>query len=226
MMPVQPLRVEPPEIICKVVLLIEGDDEARFFEALLKHVGLVPNVDIQLRKLEGKDNRRAFEAFLRDPGFPIVTAYAIVRDADADVKDTLKSIQKLLRDHGQPCPKGHGMFAHNDTLKVGIFIMPGNTPSGMLEDLCLQSVADHPIMPHVEDFMAQVKSVMQEKAPKNESKAKVQAFLAGMEKPLPHLGVAAQKGYWPFNREAFSSLCDFIEQLMLPLEAESKAPGA
>jgi len=57
---------------------------------------------------------------------------------------------------------------------------------------------------------------MEDQAPKNQSKAKVQAFLSGMYKTVPHLGVASMNHYWPFDDEAFNELRYFIKQLVLP----------
>jgi hypothetical protein len=49
--------------------------------------------------------------------------------------------------------------------------------------------------------------------PKNESKAKVQAFLSAMPETVPNVGLAAKKGYWPFNHNLFSELRDFLKEL-------------
>ena len=84
---------------------------------------------------------------------------------------------------------------------------------GMLEDLCLLSVKQHAIMPHVTYFMEQVKATMGKKAPKNESKATVQAFLSGMPETISSLGIAAKMHYWPFDDGAFSDIRRFLEQL-------------
>jgi len=212
-MPTIPTKV-PAKIECNKVLLVERDDEVRLFEELIKFMGWTPNVDIQMRKINGKDNRDEFEVFLNDPGFPIVKGYAIIRDADTNAGSALQSVRKLLSDQGQPCSMESSEFESNGELTVGIFIMPGHAKTGMLEDLCLLSVKDHPVMPHVEGFMSRVQETMQDNAPKNESKAKTQAFLSAMHKPVPHLGVAAQCGYWPFDKEAFSNIREFIERLM------------
>jgi hypothetical protein len=217
-MPIIPTKDESPEITSNTVLLIEGNDESKFFNALLSHMGMTPDIEVQTRSVRGKENfRDELPAFLNDPSFSRVTAYAIFRDADTNVMDALRSIKDLLRENQQPCPESHASFAYNNdhTLKVGIFIIPGHTP-GMLEDLCLRSVSNHPIISHVTDFIAKVNETMGDQAPRNQSKAKVQAFLSGMHKTVPHLGVAAMKHYWPFDDQAFDELRYFIEQLVIP----------
>jgi hypothetical protein len=165
----------------------------------------------------GKDNfRYALPAFLNDPNFSRVVSYAIFRDADKSAKASLTSIQKVLRDNDQPCPHEHGKFACNDIITVGVYILPGNANVGMLEDLCLSAVCEHPIIPYVEEYIQQVKAIMRSKAPKNESKAKLQTFLAGMPKTDERVGIAAKWKYWPFDQEAFMSLRSFIEELIRP----------
>jgi len=226
-MPVIP-GMEVPQVSivmsCSIVLLVEGMDDIKFFDSLLRYMGVNPGADVDLREVGGKDKfRHEFPAFLNDPHFSQVKAYAIIRDADNSAPDALKSVQGLLKKHDQPCPTGHARFAHSsdDTLKVGVYIMPGG-PKGMLEDLCLQSVKDHLIMPHVKNFMDQVQKTMGKKAPKNPSKATVQAFLSGMHNTVCGLGVAAQQRTWRFDNEAFSNLRNFLEQLVQ--EEEKSVP--
>ena len=178
---------------------------------------MLPGVSIEVREVRGKDQfPNALSLFVKDPGFPQVKAYAIIRDADSNAEATLASIQDLLKRNNQPYPTQNASFKSNgdNTRKVGIFIMPGlSALKGMLEDLCLLSVKQHPIMPHVTDFMEQVKNTMGKEAPKNESKATVQAFLSGMRETVSSLGIAAQKRYWPFDNGAFSDIHRFLEQL-------------
>jgi hypothetical protein len=49
--------------------------------------------------------------------------------------------------------------------------MPGNVAGNILEDLCLQTVKDHPVMPHVENFMVGLKADKNVQYPRHESKA-------------------------------------------------------
>jgi len=49
--------------------------------------------------------------------------------------------------------------------------------------------------------------------PHNMSKAKVKAFLASRPEICPYLGVAALKGYWPFNNDVFNDIKEFLRGL-------------
>jgi hypothetical protein len=92
--------------------------------------------------------------------------------------------------------------------------MPDGTSSGMIEDLCIRSVQDHPLWTHVNTFMTNVYSTMNGNAPKNRRKAEIQAYLAGMKEPVPQLGIAAQRHYWGFDQEVFEPLCEFLKELI------------
>ncbi len=220
-MPSKPSQLT--EITQEKVILVEGEDEVNFFEALLNHLGLA---NIQIIQVGGKDQFRVeFPTFLTLPNINKVTAYAIIRDADTSDKATFESIRKLLYEKLQPCPQQQGQFASSASLKVGVFITPGNAETGMLENLCLQTVVDHPIIPCVESFMNCLKGKIERKKPeelrdegkayypKNEHKAKVQAFLAGMYETTVSLGLAAKKGYWPFDHMALANLRNFLKKL-------------
>lgn len=139
--------------------------------------------------------------------------------------EQIKSITGLLERHGQPCPKQHKDIVAIGSLKVGIFILPGNRETGMLESLCLQTVTNHPAMACVETFIDCLSERIEKKPaseardhskiyfPRNVEKAKLLAFLACLHEPTNSIGLAAQKGFWPFDHEALSDLCNFLKQL-------------
>lgn len=212
-------------IVHEKVLLVEGKDEVNFFEVLLKHLGLN---NIQTMEVGGKDKfLDEFPTFLVLPGFERVTAYAIIRDADTNHGLTLESIKGLLKRHNQPCPRRSGEFESisASSCKVGIFIIPGNAETGMLESLCLQTVADHPVMSCVNKLMRCLDENLTKKLaedlkdrgkswyPRNEEKARLHIFLSSMHEVTTSIGLAAQKGYWNFEHDALSDLRDFLKKL-------------
>jgi len=214
----------PGRITRDKILLVEGQDEVKFFETLLLHIGL--REQIQVIEVGGKDRFiRVFPVVLLRPDFDQVRAYGIIRDADTNHSATLDSIRGLLQKHNQPCPEHDRIFAATDKLKVGIFILPGNQETGMIESLCLQTVANHPAMACVDSLMACLPEHLEMKPeseardstkpyhPKNTEKARLLAFLACLHEPTTSIGLAAQKGYWPFDHEALSDLCNFLKKL-------------
>lgn len=222
---IHPSVRKPEEVKKERVLLVEGRDELNYFTALLKFIHLEDHV--QIIEIGGKDKfLDTFPAFLNLPGFNQITAYAIIRDADDSHINTYESIKGLLKKYGQPCPPHSNAYYTGNGVKVGIFILPGNAETGMLESLCLQTIANHPAMPCVEDFMRCINANLEQKPshslhdttkmyrPKNGEKAKLLAFLATLHEATTSIGIAAQKGYWPFDHEALANLRAFLRELI------------
>jgi hypothetical protein len=205
------------------VLLVEGKDEENFFKALIDHCEL-RNIDILV--VGGKDRfPNELDAFLKTPDSGNIKSYAIIRDADNDRAAAFQSIIALLKNQKEPYPNKPAEYGSNAKRRTGIFIMPGNQDGSMLEDLCLQTVADHPAMGCVDSYIACLEGALtawqsgQSKVsgqfyfPKNRSKAKVQAFMASMHQSVNSVGLAAQKGAWNLDHSALNELKSFIQAL-------------
>ncbi len=84
----------------------------------------------------------------------------------------------------------------------------------MMEDVCLNSVADDPVMECVEQYFACVgQTNIQGPRQVWRSKARVHAFLASRDRPDLRLGEAAERGIWRFDSEAFRPLIDLLRML-------------
>jgi hypothetical protein len=199
--------------MCRKIIAVEGPDDDHFFDALLRHMGVK---DFDLRFVGGKDEFRDKLPVLRNvSGFfnpddsPFVTHLAVIRDQNGD--DAFESVANIVAKTGFVPPDTHGQFSDGSP-RVGIFVMPGKTVQGtMLEDLCLKTVEAHKSMKCANDFIDCVRTL--ENRPKNESKAKVQAFLAAQPEFVNSLGVGAQKGYWDFESPALNELKRFLNNL-------------
>lgn len=198
---------EPRTITKRNVLAVEGEDERNFFEALLRHMG---NLDVQIEPVGGKDRfRDKFPALLRVQGFDTVRYLAVVRDKDDD--HAFESIVNIVRAARLTPPQSHGQFSDGRP-RVGVFIMPGGDAEGtMLEDLCLETVKDHPAMDCVRPFAECIQGLPC--PPRNPSKASCQAFLAAQAEMANTVGVGAQKGYWNLNSPALDELKVFLSQM-------------
>ncbi len=192
------------------ILAVEGQDEVKFFEALLKYMRIT---DVEVHEVGGKNQfKDKLPALVRMRGFSDVEILAVIRDADEDANAAFESIRNILEKEGLESPTKMNQFSAN-TIKpiVGIFIMPGNSDTGMLEDLCLKTVKSHPAMKCVDLFIDCVLKL--NNPPKNSSKAKAQAFLAAMPEIEKSVGIGARKGYWNFDSSELTKLKSFIKKL-------------
>jgi len=192
----------------KKVLAVEGKDEVNFFNELLKDTGIT---GFEIRDVGGKQQFKSkLPALVRMSGFSNVEVLAIIRDANNDANAAFKSIKNILRKEGLKPATEVARFSKGKP-KIGIFIMPGNSDAGMLEDLCLKTVENHPAMKCVNPFVDCISKLKE--SPNNTAKAKAQAYLAAMPELANSVGVGAQKGYWNFNSEELNDLKKFIENL-------------
>ncbi len=209
-------------------LLIEGKDEEYFFNAPFEHLSID---DVQIVQYEGKNNLSAYlGAFMLFRGYEQLSAFGILRDADDDASGAFNSVVTSLQKANLPHPKKSGDCANKGGKKVGIFILPGNSASGMLENLCLSTVEGHPIMPFVRTFFSSLEGALTKRLPpnapmvagvnyfpKNEPKARAQAFLSGMHETFGSVGLAAKRRYWDFDHRILDDLKEFFRKLRTPV---------
>lgn len=205
-MPIATVRIVKPKL-----LLGEGKEEVRFFNALLVHLGIA---DIQVIDYGGKSMLKDFlEAIARPPisGFASLASLAITRDADDDATAALASARAALAHVGLSIPAAHGRMEGTKP-QVGIWILPDGATPGMLEDLCMGSVQADLALPCVDEYF---QCVLQRagRQPNNRSKARLHAWLASQTDPDKRLGEAAEKHYWPWNAPAFQPIISFLRTL-------------
>lgn len=167
----------------------------------------------QVHDFRGKDQLPSFlKALKAAPDFAKVKSLGIVRDADDD-HDPFQSVCTALTNAGLPTPKLPGVFVE-ENLRIGVFILPDNKTAGMLETLCLRSVADDPVMPCIEEYFECIQEQLpSEELPKAMEKAKVQAFLASRDESELLLGQAAHRGHWPWEHPVFDQVKQFLREL-------------
>ncbi len=209
------------------VLLVEGQDEVKFFTVFSEHIGKKGVFDII--DMNGKDHFvHVLKVCLQRPKAHTITAYVIVMDADNSHQSKFRSICDVLARHGNglPIPERVGVYAYDESQskKVGIYIMPGDSRDGMLEDLFLETVSDSPIMPCLDEYFSCLKGVLPQKPenvpaesgkhfPKNASKTRALGFLAASYESVNTVGLAAQKKYWNFDHPTLTELRSFLGEL-------------
>lgn len=179
-------------------LVVEGDEDRFFFEAFINYLGLG---QIQIVPIGGKTElQRNLSTLVKTSGHENMVSLGVVRDADLNPISAFQSVCGALHGTGLSVPD-RPLAATGNNPRVAVMILPAENLAGMLEDLCLRSVAENPTMFCVEQYF----QCLQERGvpkPRNMSKAKVQAFLASKEEAGKRLGEAAHAGYWPFSDNA------------------------
>ena len=156
----------------KKVLAVEGDDENNFFKALLKNMG-INGVDI--RNVGGSAQfKDKLPTLVKASGFFDVEVLAIIRDAEDNATAAFKSARSTIKRCGLIPPESPKKYT-NTVPKIGVYIMPGNSDKGMLEDLCMEIVKGSPKAKCATDFIDCILKF--EDGPKKKSKAVVHAYL-------------------------------------------------
>lgn len=160
-------------------LLVEGKDEVNFFEEFISILNLE---NIKVRDIGGKTRLAdRLEALWTGAGHEVIASIGIVRDADRDPNGAFDSICGALQTVGLPTPAAP-LQCVGDIPRVTVMIVPDEGEEGMLETLCLESVADDPAMLCVEEYFECLENqIALEEFPCNPAKAKVRAFLTTRE---------------------------------------------
>ena len=189
------------------LLLVEGENERRFFAALLRCLDLSDGV--QVLNYGGKPKLRPLLATLYlAPGYSDLEALGVTRDADDSFDSTFQSIRDSLDNANLDVPEKPNALTEGKP-SVSVFVLPDCESPGMLETLCLSAVKHDPAMPCVDEFLRclEVTACM---SPKNPYKARAHAFLASRTKPELRVGEAAQAGYWNLDSPVFDPLKSFL----------------
>lgn len=209
MLPPRPPRDKPSPtpITLSKLLLVEGATPMHFFEALLQHLGLANSIEI--RDFGGVGDFKTFlKTVVATTGFrEHVRSVDVARDAEGDATAARQSVDDALR-----------TIQLGLTREPGVFILPNNQDPGMLETLCMEAVKNEPALGGacscVEEFFGCL-GRNEVDLPKSSviSKNLAQAFLATREEVQLFPGIAAYRGYWPWQNPAFDPLKEFLRSL-------------
>lgn len=193
----------PEKISHGKLLLVEGETPAHFFEALAKHVGL--EKEIEIRSFGGVNNfQSVLSAMVLSHGFSsVVKSLGIIRDAETNAVAAKQSIEDSIVKAKLPTQ-----------IKRSIYILPDNARPGMIETLCLESIAHQPHFPCVDEFIEKAQGLGAQFPPGLAiEKCRLQVYMAAHPDPQLHPGIAASRGFWPFADPKFFALADFLKSL-------------
>jgi hypothetical protein len=203
--PKQPEPISRPKL-----LVVEGQDDRRFLQALLRYLTLESDFDVQ--ELEGVGNLgERLSALHGISGFAQVQSLGVIRDADRDAQSAFQSLCSGLRNARLSVP-AQPLSVTGASPQVAVFIWPDCQNPGTLETLCLSSVNSNPAMVCVEQYFECLSQKM-DVLPRPADKARLHTFLASREKPGLRIGEAAERGYWDWDHPAYDPIKQFLRAL-------------
>ena len=203
---------KPKSITAKKLLLAEGRDAEIFLVWAARHFR--PEQDFQVMNFGGITELTRFLLLLvNDECYDDVETIVVARDAETNTDAAIDSIQNSMKKANMPVPQKPFEYSGNDTLKTAFMIFSDSThESGTLEDLCLLTVQDDPIMECVADYLECVKVKGEEVS--HVHKKKLHCFLAGKDDYAGlRIGWASREGAWDFDHPALEPFKTIIQEM-------------
>jgi hypothetical protein len=178
-------------------VLVEGRDDVEVVRHLLIYYNLEPYITVEnkqginnlLEGLEVELMRRA------------ETRLAVIVDADTDISHCWLSLRQRLIEAGyttvppQPAPDGT-IIGQTNRPTVGIWLMPDNTLSGMIEDFISMLIPENDMLWPIAQNVVQQVIVTDRRFPETQTaKANIHTWLAWQEEPGKPMGQAITKRY-------------------------------
>lgn len=205
------------------LLLVEGNDDLRFFQAMSRHLGIT---DVTVSSYNGKPNLgNDLSDRVRSPGFQAVSSLGIVRDADDSSRSAFDSVVGSLRRARLPTPDAPITPIERDGLRVSVLVLPPDYEQGELENVCLESIEGSQEMQCVESYLMCQNSLEPGIASNQVAKARLHSYLAagpiypteggqlGRRRPALRLGEAADAGVWDWTSPVFAKIVSFLRGL-------------
>jgi hypothetical protein len=209
------------------VLLVEGRDEIHVCQHLLRAYA-IPEC-CTLEKQEGVNELLvALPIYLENTVYQRV---GMIVDADESIARRWQSVRNTLISLGylqvpaEPDPDGTIVTAPDEGRPVaGVWIMPDNQASGMLEDFIRFLVpGGDPLLQHAVSCVEGIPAVFRRFPEVRRSKAVIHTWLAWQEEPGAPLGLSITKKYLDAGREHGQRFAAWYRRLFI--EAVDSAAG-
>ncbi|MDQ2731194.1 MAG: hypothetical protein M3Y56_06010 [Armatimonadota bacterium] len=204
----------------KKILLVEGPDD--------KHVmmHLCGNRELILDKI---DDLGGVDELLED--FPVrlkeseIESLGVIIDADSDLTGRWRGLQDRLTNAGyltvpdDPTPTGTIVLPPPRTLlpRAGVWIMPNNQATGMLEDFLRFLVPQESLLfKHVQSSVTMIPEGERRFSELTEPKAIIHTWLAWQEEPGRPYGTAIKAKYLDLNVPEVDVLVTWLVELFFP----------
>ena len=199
-------------------LLVEGNDDQHVIWAICEKYKIAETFDV----IDNGSDSRVLKRLPLDLKQEAVRAVGVVLDADQNLQKRWRSLQDRLTQFGyqipnQPDPQGFIHAPHDIYPSLGIWLMPDNLQSGMLEDFIRVLIRpDDLLSPYVEQILAQIESqdIDNRYNPEfHRAKAFIHTWLAWQEVPGTPMGSALTKTYLDHNTALCLRFVDWLNRL-------------
>ena len=192
-------------------LLVEGNDDKHVIWALCEKFAIVQNFEVidckGINLLQEQITVRLKQSDIRTIG--------IIVDADADLQKRWNSISSIISEQGFHCPPeipSEGFIVLKGEIKIGIWIMPNNNTTGMLEDFIsfLVPVDDKLFLRSNATLSQMEQENINRYSLTHKSKALIHTWLAWQSDPGTPMGLAITKKYLTNTEENCSVFIKWI----------------
>ncbi len=199
-------------ITAKKLILAEGRDAELFLVWAGRHFR--PEKDFQVMDFGGINELTNFlKLLVNDESYDNVETIVVARDAETDAKAATDSIRHSMEQAKMPVPEKPFEYIRNATVKTAFMIFPGpEHKKGRLEDLCLSTIENDPLLKCVDDYLECAKAKGEQLTRMH--KSKLHCFLAGKKDyaGLP-IGRASHKKAWDFDHSALEPFKRIIQEM-------------
>lgn len=194
-------------------LLVEGKDDQNVIWALCKKFRLSQNFSVE--------DSQGFENMLPEISVRLkqadIQTLGIVVDADTKIEGRWQSLKSELAKSNisLPCSiSQEGFIQDYEDIRVGIWIMPNNKISGMIEDFIEFLIPkDDKLMPFVDKHLDEIeKQGLNKYSQTHKSKTRIHAWLALQEKYTP-MGQAITVNYLTTDEENCKVFLSWLKKL-------------
>lgn len=195
-------------------LLVEGKDDQHVIYALCEKFQ-VPET-FQVIDSKGIENLLNQISVRLKSG---INSLGIIIDADLDLNSRYLRLKQIFEPIGfnlpEDMPESGLIFSNPEEIRIGIWIMPNNQISGMLEDFISFLVSDDDkLMPLVDETLNKIENdSLNNYKQIHKSKARINTWLAWQEDPGTPMGLSITKKYLTTEKETCLIFINWINNL-------------
>ncbi len=204
-------------------LLVEGNDDLHVIANIWKSITKDETPPFYIRDCKSVDNIVPdLTAFLRNPA--TIEIIGIVLDADFKINARWQSVRNELVKTGyslpeQPDINGTIIEKHGLYPRIGIWLMPDNSMTGMLEDFVKYLVPENDkLLAESERILTEIEnqSLHQYNEKIHRSKALIHTWLAWQEDPGKPMGIAIQSNFLTTHHDLCQRFITWLDGLFNP----------